>query len=148
MTGVVNVADLAVGPHGNVALDREVDQEDESSAIARVLAERVVVSQRVGERVGELRLAGERMPARRPIAAAAVEPLTRQEGEVLDLVRAGLSNRDIAERLVLSVKTVEGHLTTIYGKLGVASRAQALALLADAPPQASDADANRPEAHR
>jgi DNA-binding NarL/FixJ family response regulator len=63
-------------------------------------------------------------------SGAWVEPLTRQEGEVLDLVRAGLSNREIAEHLVLSVKTVEGHLTTIYGKLGVASRAQALAVLA------------------
>ena len=85
--------------------------------------------------LAELRLAGERMPARRPVPAASMEPLTRQEGEVLDLVRAGLSNRGIAERLVLSVKTVEGHLTTIYGKLGVASRAQALALLAESAPE-------------
>lgn len=80
----------------------------------------------------ELRLAGERLPARRPTTktGAWVEPLTRQEGEVLELVRSGLSNREIAEHLVLSIKTVEGHLTTIYGKLGVASRAQALAALA------------------
>jgi DNA-binding CsgD family transcriptional regulator len=81
--------------------------------------------------IAELRLAGERLPARGALADAAMpEPLTRQEGEVLGLVRAGLSNREIAERLVLSVKTVEGHLTTIYGKLGVASRGQALAALA------------------
>jgi DNA-binding CsgD family transcriptional regulator len=80
--------------------------------------------------IAELRLAGERLPARRPLPASAPEALTRQEGEILELVRAGLSNREIAERLVLSVKTVEGHLTTVYGKLGVASRAQALAVLA------------------
>jgi DNA-binding NarL/FixJ family response regulator len=55
--------------------------------------------------------------------------LTRQEGEIVELLRAGLSNREIAERLVLSVKTVEGHLTTIYGKLGLASRAQVIASL-------------------
>lgn len=77
---------------------------------------------------------GERLPARRQPPQAMVEQLTRQEGEVLELVRAGLSNREIAERLVLSVKTVEGHLTTIYGKLGVASRAQALAALARSEP--------------
>jgi DNA-binding CsgD family transcriptional regulator len=97
--------------------------------------------------IAELRLAGERLPARGMLADAGMaEPLTRQEGEVIELVRAGLSNREIAERLVLSVKTIEGHLTTIYGKFGVTSRAQALALLAGAPPQASDA--NRPKAHQ
>ena len=64
------------------------------------------------------------MPMRGP------ESLTRQEFEVLDLVRAGLSNRAIAERLVLSVKTIERHLTTIYAKFGVASRTQVLAALA------------------
>jgi DNA-binding CsgD family transcriptional regulator len=86
--------------------------------------------------IAELRLAGERLPARGALADAALpEPLTRQEGEVIELVRAGLSNREIAERLVLSVKTIEGHLTTIYGKLGVSSRAQALALLAESAPQ-------------
>ena len=78
----------------------------------------------------ELRLAGERLPARSSIGSFGVEPLTRQEGEIVELLRDGLSNRQIAERLVLSVKTVEGHLTTIYGKLGVASRTQALATLA------------------
>jgi ATP/maltotriose-dependent transcriptional regulator MalT len=89
--------------------------------------------------IAELRLAGERLPARGALADAAVpEPLTRQEGEVIDLVRIGLSNRAIAERLVLSVKTVEGHLTTIYGKLGVASRAGALAVLAGQAPDVSE----------
>ena len=82
--------------------------------------------------LAELRLAGERLPARPQPRPDAVERMTQQEGEVLELVRAGLSNREIAERLVLSVKTIEGHLTTIYGKLGVASRAQALAALAGA----------------
>lgn len=88
--------------------------------------------------LSELRLAGERLPARRQPSQAMIEQLTRQEGEVLELVRAGLSNREIAERLVLSVKTVEGHLTTIYGKLGVASRAQALALMAMASSEAPE----------
>jgi DNA-binding NarL/FixJ family response regulator len=80
--------------------------------------------------VAELRLAGERTPAPGAPLVPGPEALTRQESEVLDLVREGLSNRAIAERLFLSVKTVEGHLTTIYGKLGVTSRTQMLAMLA------------------
>jgi DNA-binding CsgD family transcriptional regulator len=89
----------------------------------------------LGRAVAELRLAGERTPAPGPRRTPGPEQLTRQEGEILDLVRAGLSNRAIAERLVLSVKTVEGHLTTIYGKFGVTSRTQIVAALAR-----SDAD--------
>jgi DNA-binding CsgD family transcriptional regulator len=80
--------------------------------------------------VAELRLAGERTPAPGALRTPGPESLTRQEGEILELVRAGLSNRAIAERLVLSVKTVEGHLTTVYGKFGVTSRTQVLAALA------------------
>ena len=73
--------------------------------------------------------ASERPPVA-PSGRAGPEALTRQEGEVAELVRGGLSNREIANRLVLSVKTVEGHLTTIYGKFGVASRTQLVAALA------------------
>ena len=78
--------------------------------------------------VAELRLAGERTPTSRAFKPAGPEALTRQEGEVVELVRGGLSNRG-ATRLVLSVKTIEGHLTTIYGKFGVASRTQLVAAL-------------------
>jgi len=89
--------------------------------------------------IAELRLAGERTPSSRAFRPAGPETLTRQEGEVAELVRGGLSNREIANRLVLSVKTVEGHLTTIYGKFGVASRTQLIAVLA------TNAGETRPE---
>lgn len=56
-----------------------------------------------------------------------IEPLTRRELEVLDLVAAGLSNQEIADHLVLSVGTVKVHTRNIYQKLGVNSRAQAIA---------------------
>jgi DNA-binding CsgD family transcriptional regulator/tetratricopeptide (TPR) repeat protein len=48
--------------------------------------------------------------------------LTRREQEVLELLCESLSNEQIAERLVLSVRTVDHHVSAILGKLGVASR--------------------------
>lgn len=54
-----------------------------------------------------------------------VEPLTDREQEVLRLLAQGLSNKDIAQKLYLSVRTVEGHLGNSYGKLQVKSRTEA-----------------------
>jgi LuxR family maltose regulon positive regulatory protein len=56
-----------------------------------------------------------------------VEPLSGREVEVLQLAGAGLSNREIAEELVLTVGTVKWHLHNIYGKLQVHNRTQAVA---------------------
>ncbi len=54
--------------------------------------------------------------------------LTSSERRVLALLRTGLSNRAIADTLVVSLRTVETHLTSVYRKLGVTGRTQALAL--------------------
>ena len=54
--------------------------------------------------------------------------LTSREREVLNLLARGLSNRDIAEELVITHKTVKNHLSRIYEKIGVGSRAEAIAL--------------------
>jgi len=69
--------------------------------------------------------------ARTPALAAlgALAPLTDREREVVALAAGGLSNRAIAERLVVSVRTVEGHLYRACAKLGTSDRTALAALL-------------------
>lgn len=52
--------------------------------------------------------------------------LTRREIEILQVLSEGVNARDMAQRLFVSPKTVTNHLTTIYAKLGVKGRAQAI----------------------
>lgn len=63
----------------------------------------------------------------------ACESLTRRESEVLGLVAKGLCNKEIARELVLSASTVKNHLHTIFAKLHVSGRIQALARLRNEP---------------
>jgi LuxR family maltose regulon positive regulatory protein len=64
---------------------------------------------------------------RTPQGDTLIEPLTERELEVLHLVAVGCSNREIADKLVISVRTVKKHVENIHGKLGVRSRTQAAA---------------------
>lgn len=54
--------------------------------------------------------------------------LTKRELEILTLLVEGLSNREIAERLVISISTVKFHVSSIISKLGAASRTEAVAI--------------------
>ena len=73
-----------------------------------------------------------RLPAApAPPATALPAGLTAREAEVLRLVAAGLANAEIADQLSLSPRTVNAHLTTIYGKLGVTSRGAAIRFALD-----------------
>ena len=56
--------------------------------------------------------------------ASAPGGLTRREREIAGLLAEGLSNKEIAARLVISQRTVETHVDHILGKLGMTSRAQ------------------------
>ncbi|MEU1167140.1 helix-turn-helix transcriptional regulator, partial [Streptomyces sp. NPDC005921] len=70
-----------------------------------------------------------------PVAAAIPSPLTRREREVAALVAKGLSNRKIAEELLVSPRTVDFHVENIRAKLGFSGRAQVAAWWAtQAPP--------------
>ena len=63
--------------------------------------------------------------ATEPVAAR--EPLTAREKEILGLITAGLSNKEIATRLVIGVPTVKTHVHNILRKLGASRRGQAAA---------------------
>jgi LuxR family transcriptional regulator, maltose regulon positive regulatory protein len=60
-------------------------------------------------------------------SSALIEPLSIREQEVLELLAAGMSNQEIAKHLVVTEGTVKTHAKSIYGKLGVHSRTQAVA---------------------
>lgn len=63
-----------------------------------------------------------------PHEASGPASLTGREREIMNLISQGLTNQQIADRFVLSEKTVKNHVNRIYGKLGASNRAHATAL--------------------
>ena len=61
-----------------------------------------------------------------PTKIKTVEALTEREMEVLCLASTGINNKNIADQLLLSPRTIQGHLRHIFKKLGVASRTEAI----------------------
>ncbi len=108
-------------------------------AAADASAQAALAHRRAGHRRGELaaaeraaRLAALCEGARTPALVSGTQslPLTGREREVATLAAAGLSNRDIAERLVISVRTVEGHVYRACAKLDLNDRAELSSVLA------------------
>ena len=85
-----------------------------------------------GERARqELRAAGETSSAR---TRQAWDELSPQELQIAQLAAAGLSNREIGQRLYLSHRTIASHLYRAFPKLGITSRAQLNGVLPAQPP--------------
>lgn len=94
----------------------------ESEGRRRQFVEAAAMADRLAVACGGLRT-----PALRN--AATPLPLSTREREIATLVAHGLTNRDIAERLVVSLRTVEGHLYRIFQKLNVTHRDELAALI-------------------
>ncbi|HEY6357355.1 MAG TPA: response regulator transcription factor, partial [Vicinamibacterales bacterium] len=100
----------------------------EAAAIAALLG---TIGQRRADVAAEVR--STRLGWQRPPSELPIKPirrgaeLTRREKEVLGLVRAGLRNKEIAQRLDLSRRTVETHVERVLSKLGASSRTRAVA---------------------
>jgi DNA-binding NarL/FixJ family response regulator len=117
---------LRAGASGFLLKDAPPD--DLLSGIRAVAAGDAVVAPSVTRRLLDAyahRLPDERAPATR---AARLDPLTEREREVLLAVARGLSNAEIAERLVVSEATVKTHVGRILTKLGLRDRIQAVIL--------------------
>lgn len=98
---------------------KDVDPHDLAEAVRAAARGEAVLHPRIAARlVAELR--GERRQDTNPFI-----DLSERELDVLRLIAEGLSNAEIAERLILSEKTVKGHVSNILGKLHLADRTQA-----------------------
>jgi DNA-binding NarL/FixJ family response regulator len=91
-------------------------------------AHRVGAARLADQAETELRATGARP---RRVVLTGVESLTSSERRIAELASKGLTNREIAQTLFITTRTVEGHLTSIFRKLQLDSRNELEAVLAD-----------------
>ena len=100
---------------------KDVDHEELVRAVKAVNRGEAIFSPAIAQRLIHY------FAALRPVAADLAFPeLTDREREILQLIAQGHSNAEIAERLLLRMKTVQNHVSNIFSKLQVAGRAQAI----------------------
>jgi DNA-binding NarL/FixJ family response regulator len=114
---------LRAGATGYVLKER--DDLEVSLSIRSVLRGGAPIDPFIARRILMLLPTGELRKPDQP-AGAEVAVLSAREGEILELVSQGLSNREIAEQLTISRYTVECHIKHIYRKLEVSSRTRAV----------------------
>jgi DNA-binding NarL/FixJ family response regulator len=103
-------------------LTKDTSAADLERAIRAVHAGETHLDPEVQRRLVESVIA----PASEPVSTALPDGLTAREIEVLTLVAEGLSNHEIATRLVVSLATVKTHVNRIFAKTGARDRAQAV----------------------
>jgi DNA-binding CsgD family transcriptional regulator len=118
--------ELGMSYHAALALGDSAEEADLREAISRLSALSPPAAQRVRQRMRARGLRSVPVGARSRTRA---DPhgLTRREREVLELLRADLTNEQIAQRLVISVRTVDHHVSAVLAKLGVSTRREAVA---------------------
>jgi DNA-binding NarL/FixJ family response regulator len=121
-------AALRAGARGYLTKDTEADEL--ARAIRRVHEGKAMLDSDVQARLLDRLDAPAGPPSSSPeaptTASTAPDDLTNREVEVLRLIAAGLSNTEIAGRLVLSEATVKTHINRLFAKTGVRDRAQAV----------------------
>ena len=113
--------ELGMAFHAALALGDSSDEADLREALSRLDPVSPPAARRVRQRMRDLGLRSIPSGARSTTRADPAG-LTRREREVLDLLGQRLTNEQIADRLVISVKTVDHHVSSVLAKLGVASR--------------------------
>ena len=138
-TATAHAAALAAGD-GDALLDASRRYEDfgDRLAAADAAAQAVVAHQDAGLRGAALsaaatvqRLAAECHGAQTPALRAATtpQPFTARQSEIISLAAQGLSNKEVAERLTMSTRSVEGHLFRASQRVGANSREQLISIL-------------------
>ena len=112
----------ALGAGGRAVLPRSVSQDQLLAALQAVASGLIVVDSADVEAAFPAF-----SPGFRPLGELA-EPLTRRESEVLQMLAAGLGNKEIAVQLAISGHTVKFHVASILGKLGAETRTEAVSL--------------------
>ena len=114
---------MRAGARGYVLKD--ADEDELLRAIRAVADGQAIFSPAIARRLTDF--FGESRPTAPAAASSPAFPeLSEREREVLDLIAQGIANAEIADRLFLSPKTVRNHITSIFAKLQVADRAEAI----------------------
>jgi DNA-binding NarL/FixJ family response regulator len=113
----------ALGEGASGFLLKDTPPERIISAVGTIAAGDILIAPRITHRLIETYAQQHRATA---VAEPQLAALTARETEVLRLVGNGLTNGQIAQRLVLSEATVKTHVKRMMGKLGLSSRAQAV----------------------
>jgi DNA-binding NarL/FixJ family response regulator len=134
-----HAAALAAGDgHALIEASRQYEEFGDRLAAADAAAQAVVAYQHAGKRGAAMtasaiaqRLATECQDAQTPALRVATmpQPFTERQREIISLAAQGLSNKEIADRLTMSIRSVEGHLFRASQRVGANNREQLISMI-------------------